>query len=225
MLKRLSCAIALSFCLFGAVYGNSQEVEELNKAFADIRANVGGDALLLEAQTFEVGIPEKGIPADMSRALKLYSQLYKLGNPIAAYKLGIFAWELQYNKDAFSKELVSIVSQTDGLDPALYFKNGSQQNKEIRYQEIAMLNGVTLGIYLFFYKDYKESIVALNARADIADYSLSQLYLAFNYLKLNDTKMANFYLNKACFNPKPQGSVMKFCSDEKFVAHKQGISQ
>ncbi len=204
-------AFASILCLGAFSQDEVVSLDEMEKVFSDVRKNVGGDAELLEAMTFETGSAE--IPQDLPRALSVHAHLYQQNkNPIAAYKLGMLAWNYEKAPQSISPELIKILNNAGGTQAKDYFLAGTQ-NKEIRYQEIAKLNSIVLGIYLFLHDDMKGSIQALNMSDSVANNSLSQLYLAFNYLKLKDTKMANFYLNRACFHENPEPSVVNFCKN------------
>lgn len=185
--------------------------ESLEQDFSFIRDNIGGDALLLEATLYEFGSQEQGIEPDPLRSIKLYGMLFNSKNPIAAYKLGMLAWRYQTNPTSLSEEMVAALEKIYGLEPAEYFASGSAWGEEIRYKEIADINTIMYGITLFAQDRFEESIKALNSKKDIANRSLSQLYTAFNYLKLKNEKLANIYLNKACHNPQIEDNVMEFC--------------
>lgn len=198
-------------CLSAFSQDDMISLDEMEKVFSDVRRNVGGDAELLEAMTFETGSAE--IPQDLPRALSVYARMYQQSrSPIAAYKLGMLAWNYEKAPKSISPELIKILNSAGGIQAKDYFLAGTQ-NKEIRYQEITKLNSIVLGIYLFLHDDMKESIQALNMSDSVASNSLSQLYLAFNYLKLKDMNMANFYLSKACFHENPEPSVVNFCKN------------
>lgn len=188
---------------------------EIQKDFAFIRENIGGDAILLEAMVYEIGAPEKGIEQDLTKAVTLYGMLYQSRNPIAAYKLGMLAWQYQENPMNLPEKVIKNLDKINGLNPVTYFSAGSQWGDELRYKGIADLNGVLEGIALFNDEKTKESIQALNKREDIAKRSLSQLYTAFNYFKLKKMDIANNFLNKACNNPKIEPSVLNFCLNSK----------
>ena len=223
MLRALVCFSFITIFGFAQEFPNMSQ-QEADKIFFDIRQNAGGDAEIIEAITYEAG--SETIPQDLPRALSVYARLYKKDhNPIAAYKLGMFAWNIKKNPHNIDKTLVEMLEQIEGLNPQTYFLKGSQQAKEVRYHEVARLNGILLGIYLFDTDNISESIKAFNTRSDIANNSLSQLYLAFNYLKLKDTKMANFYLNRACFHENPEPSVVNFCKNSDSLKRTAALRQ
>lgn len=217
MIKKLILALLVSYSFsFADGLLQNQGLAELNELASSLRQVGGSDAMLVEAGVYENGAPEKGIEQDLLKAVSIYGEMYRANNnPIAAYKLAMATWQLQKEPNAFNKKVVDLIAKIDGLDPRVYLTNGLNADKELRYQEIAMLNGVLLGIYLFYNEQYQESLKVLNSRTNIANYSISQMYLAFNYLKLDNMNMANFYLNRACHNENPQASVVNFCKNSK----------
>lgn len=208
--------LILCFC-FALIGAKDVDLKQLQKDFDFIRSNIGGDTLLLEAMFYEVGSPKEGIKPDLKRSLELYRKLYIIKNPIAAYKLGMVAWELKQNPKAYGAdggELKEILKRTDGLDPGLYFKMGSTMNFSYRYSAVVLLLKQLYGIYEFFDDKYPQAIEILSS-PDISEKSTSQLYVAFSYLKLNEIDMANLYLNKACNNPDKSNEASNFCMNSK----------
>lgn len=186
---------------------------DIEKDFDFIRNNIGGDAVLLEAFLYETGSPEQNIEQDLPRSVSLYAMLFRGQNPVAAYKLGMIAWQYQDNPMSIPVGVVKILKKIGSLDPVFYFSSGSQWKSELRYEEIADLNAVLEGIALFNENKLEESIQALNKDKDVAERSLAQLYTAFSYLKIGKVDIADRFLNKACNNPKIEDSVIEFCLD------------
>lgn len=201
----------LCFFIF-LTLGNATQIdlEALDKDFKYIQENIGGDALLMEASTYEIGMSQEGISQDILRATKIYQKLYRDSNPIAAYKLGIIAWALEKNPKEYGEEVIALLKETDGLSPEVYFKKGAQANTNMRYQTITPLLRELLGIYLFSKDRYKESIEVLSD-SSVLEMSPAQLYLAFSYLQIKQNELANFFLNKACNNSKKDTQVTNFC--------------
>ncbi|RDU55067.1 hypothetical protein CQA49_00880 [Helicobacter sp. MIT 00-7814] len=205
--------VILCLALLSLGYCNPSNFKaQLNQDFAFIQQNIGGDSLLIEATYYEIGDPENGIEPDLLRSLKAYGKLYQSKNPVASYKLGMLAWMYQENKNSVEKNIINELKKIDGLNPEKYLKNGSEWNKEVRYEEISNLNRIAYGIYLFSQNKYNESIKVLNSQY-VSERSLAQLYIAFNYLQLKRTDLADFYLNKACNNPQIDNSVFEFCAN------------
>lgn len=213
ILSRLVICLLLPFSLFAMN-------DDILYAFKDIRQHIGGDGLILEAQAYEFGVEEKGIKQDIPKAVSIYSIMYKEKSPVAAYKLGLLAWQIQKEPKAFDKKMIKMLEEAGGLDPSAYFTTGMKSNGEIRYKDIARLNGILLGVYFFLNDDYKGSIEAFNTRRDIFEDSISQMYLAFNYLALDNINMANYHINRACFHDNPSKSVVEFCSQSDSLIRK-----
>ncbi|WP_143428931.1 hypothetical protein [Helicobacter sp. 12S02634-8] len=185
---------------------------DVEKDLDYISKNIGGDALLLEATLYEQGSAEQGIEPNLNRAFEVYAKLYKQGNPVAAYKLGMLAWGIEQDSKSYDNKLKGILKKTDGLSPIAYFEKGAHMNSSYRYQTITPLLREVWGIYTFAKEDYAKTIEILSDPS-VSDFSVAQLYMAFAYLELKQTELANLFLNRACNNPNKKEQVAAFCAD------------
>lgn len=170
---------------------------------------------------YEKGDEKRGIKQDPIKALEAYYEAFKRGNPIGAYKIGYFYWEIESVKDEKNRDLVIKKAKevTGGyVNPNYFFSMGSKMRSEDRYYEISDLLGIVNGVYLFLHDESEKSIKALTSRKSIQNRAEAQLYLAFNYFKMNNTKMANFFLTKACNNPKKGKELIAFCKNPNKVS-------
>ncbi|WP_143428559.1 hypothetical protein [Helicobacter sp. 13S00482-2] len=191
--------------------------DNLEESLLYLENHIGGDSFLLEANLYELGSSDGKIKPDLNRSLKAYEKLYKQGNPIAAFKIGMFAWEIKKNPKDIDIDLIKIVKHIDGLDPVVYFKKGSEMNSNYRYRSLTPLLRKTLGIYIFSeLKDYKKTIEIMSDPS-VSSSAGAQIYLAFAYYELRNEKLANFFLNKACNNLKKGQDIAMFCMDSKAI--------
>lgn len=199
----------------------NDSIKDLQEGFDYLRNHVGGDSLLIEANLYEFGSADGKIAPDLEKSLKIYSKLYKQGNPYAAYKIGMLAWEIQKDPKSIDKALIDIVKKTDGLNPLVYFQKGVKMDSSYRYKEIISNLRKILGIYVFTQlKDYKKTIEIMN-NPDIESSATAQIYSSFAYYELENKQMADFFLNKACNNPNRSDEISMFCSRSKVLDRKK----
>jgi len=162
------------------------QAEMINKPFSN----------LVLAQAYEVGMPEKGIPLNLEKAIELYKKVYDANkDPIASSKLGMyyFTKENIEKKDYKSEE---------------YFKNGISK-EDITTNEF---NGVMYGVVLYSKKKYEEAISTLLLYSEKFENPTAEIYLGFSYNAIKNEYMANKYLTRACTNPKSTQDILMFCN-------------
>lgn len=218
--KTLFFVLILSLIPLSANSKNDEFFNEIDRL-----GNIAGreNSEIIKGYAYEKGDPQKGIRADPKKALQAFYNAFLAGNPVGAYKVGFFYWELESIKE---KERARILREakviTGGItDAGYFFKKGSVMNNQMRYQEISALLAVTYGIYLFFHDESEKSIKVLTQSRRIQEKPEAQLYLAFNYLKMKNMEMADMFLSKTCNNPKAGQNIRAFCDSDKVVVSKK----
>jgi len=197
MLKKITLSVLVATMLFAAQNkfdsislesiskGQLLEIENANRPISN----------LILAQAYEVGFPEKGIPKDNEKAIKLYKKVYDVNkDPIACSKLGMyyFAKEVKENKDYNSEK---------------YFKDGISK-LDLKMNEY---NGIMLGIVFYSKKEFNKANEYLLKYANIGN-PTAELYLAFSYNETKKEFLANKYLTRACTNPKSTKDILQYCN-------------
>jgi len=193
-MKYVKKILLLIVLLFINVYANEEimtpeklaQAEMINKPFSN----------LVLAQAYEVGMPEKGIPQDIEKAIELYQKVYDANkDPIASSKLGMYYFTKENidNKDYKSED---------------YFKNGISKEELLTNE----FNGVMYGVVLYSKKRYDEAIASLLLYSEKFENPTAEIYLGFSYNALKNVYMANKYLTRACTNPKSTQDILKFCN-------------
>lgn len=196
------------FLVFGVSNANGQS--DILSQLGSMNNLLGEDNVtLLEAMAYESG---NEVKQDTNKAIALYYQAFKDNNPISAYKLGMFFWDLE-NKKASAEPFKKLVG--GNIDPSYYFAKGSAMRDKERNNDITNLLGVVNGVYLYLHDKPKESIRVLSERKSIQDHPTAQIYLSFAYYKLKDVRMAEFFLNRACNNPAKTKDITALCNSDK----------
>lgn len=209
MVKNIILAIVLSATsLFSQEIGQNNgtspvenfATQGLDSELDIITSVVPKDGNLLKAHLYEYGYPKENIKPDPEKALSYYKKAYEEKNPIAAYKLGIVAWQLETKENDFR-----------GV-PLQFFLNGGKFQPE----EQAILNLIAGAIYLYQQKNYKEAIEVLQKPLK-KRHATAELYAALSYLALGNDGKANSYLTAACTNKTQNPDIKAFCQSNNAV--------
>ena len=209
MKKNILLALAFSIsCLFAQESiqnNNSVSVDNfatqgLDNELDIITSVVPKDGNLLKAHLYEYGYPKENIKPDPAKALEFYKKAYAEKNPIAAYKLGVVAWELETKENNFRGT------------PLQFFLNGGKFQPE----DQAILNLIAGAIYLYQQGNYKEAIDVLQKPLK-KRHATAELYAALSHLALGNEGKANSYLTAACTNKSQNSDIKAFCQSNSAV--------
>jgi len=173
---------------------NNFATQGLDSELDIITSIVPKDGNLLKAHLYEYGYPKENIKPDPKKALDFYKKAYENKNPIAAYKLGVIAWQMETRENNFTGA------------PLQFFLNGGKFKPE----DQAILNLVAGGIYLYQQRNYQETIKVLEQPLK-KRHATAELYAALAYLALGNEGKANSYLTAACTNRTQNPDIQSFC--------------
>lgn len=209
MKKNILLALAFSVsCLFAqeSIQSNNSvpvdnfATQGLDNELDIITSVVPKDGNLLKAHLYEYGYPKENIKPDPAKALEFYKKAYDEKNPIAAYKLGVVAWQLETKENSFRGA------------PLQFFLNGGKFQPE----EQAILNLIAGAIYLYQQGNYKEAIDVLQKPLK-KRHATAELYAALSYFVLGNEGKANSYLTAACTNKSQNTDIRTFCQSNSAV--------
>jgi TPR repeat protein len=173
------------------ITGASSLIQEMDQV-AKINPEQGN---LMKAMLYEYGYEQENIEKDINKALEYYLKAFHEQNPIAAFKLGIYAWGYEQQKDKNTNK------------PLEYFLAA----KDFKPKEHARLNMVAAGMYLYQKKEYLAVINVLKEATEEHE-PTAEFYTALSYYALGEKGMANIYLTKACTNKKRAKDIDSFCN-------------
>lgn len=167
----------------------------------DIVASVSPkDGNLMKAYLYEYGYPKENLKPDPQKALEYYKKAFDEKNPIAAYKLGVIAWQIESKENKF-----------EGA-PLQFFLNAGK----FKPLEQANLNLIAGGIYLYQQGNFKEALTVLEKPLK-AKHATAELYTALSYFSLGQEGKANEYLTLACTNRTQNQDIKSFCESNNAV--------
>jgi len=197
--KILFLLVLISSVLFSqdAMFQGKSSLENEMQQIINVNPKQGN---LFKGYLYEFGYPKENIKKDIPTALKYYKKAFEDGSPVAAFKLGMYAWAYE---DSQHKETYK---------PLQYFLAA----KDFQPKAQARLNLIAAGIYLYQKQKFNQVLNVLKEPLKFHN-PVAEFYTAVSYYALQNDAMANIFLTKACTNKKRPSDIEKFCTGNQNV--------